>query len=83
MKLSRDELIRLVHLVSAGKGTEGQINEWIAILKDGCSDPRLLDYIFWPDCAMTPEEIADRALAYRPIEIPPDAIGEPERDQTE
>ena len=37
------------------------------LLEKGVLDPYVTDYIFYDD--LTPEEIADKALAYKPIEL--------------
>ena len=34
-------------------------------LKRGVTDPHITDYIFFDD--LTPEEVADKALSYKPI----------------
>nr|WP_300660224.1 hypothetical protein [uncultured Acetatifactor sp.] len=36
-------------------------------LERGVLDPQISDYVFWSD--MTAEEIADKALGYKPIEL--------------
>ena len=64
-KLSRDEIIALVRKIKAAEGTEAEIDAMIAQLRSGVTDPKITDHIFFDE--LTPEEIADKALAYRPI----------------
>lgn len=74
--LSREDLIDLVRRVVDCKGTDAEIDGWIATIRGNLADPKITDYIFWPDRPMTPEEIVDRALAYESIQLPP-AAGSP------
>lgn len=69
--MEREQLIELVDKIRSGEGTEEQEDQWLAELKASVSDPRISDYIFWDrsDPPLTGEQIVDRALAYRPIEL--------------
>ncbi|MFI1919361.1 hypothetical protein [Nocardia sp. NPDC020380] len=73
--LDRDQLIELVTRLYEGQGDEAEQDAWLQTLKDSVADPRIGDYIFWDDSdpRLTPEQIVDKALAYRPI-----ALGGPE-----
>ncbi|WP_235867382.1 e9imm peptide [Priestia abyssalis] len=65
--LSRDELIELVKKIINNPGvSEHQADLWIQILEDAVVDPEITNYIFWED-GLTPEEIVDKALSYKPI----------------
>jgi len=44
-----------------------RFNCYIYRLERGVLDPQISDYVFWSD--MTAEEIADKALGYKPIEL--------------
>ena len=46
---------------------EAEADRDIMLLEKGVLDPYVTDYIFYDD--LTPEEIADKALAYKPIEL--------------
>lgn len=64
--LSREEIIDLIKEITDVSGkTEEQIDGLLEKLQNGVLDPEISDYIFWSD--MTPEEIADKALEYKPI----------------
>lgn len=66
MLFSREEIIGLIKEITDVSGkTEEQINSLIKNLEKGVTDPQISDYIFWSD--MTPEEIADKVLEYKPI----------------
>lgn len=80
-KLTRDELIKLVRKIKDCntediKGQDSQM-DWINILKKNVPDPRVSDYIFWPrnhtspPRELTPEEIVDKALSYKPFFLAP------------
>lgn len=40
-----------------------------AEISSAVPDPRIIDYIFQDATPRTPEEIVDKALAYKPIEL--------------
>lgn len=80
-KLTRAELIDLVRKI---KEFDGSINpahdyqiEWLETLKQNVPDPCVSNYIFWsrdytsPPRELTPEEIIDKALSYKPIILGP------------
>lgn len=64
--LSREEIIDLVkEIVNCEDKTEKELDDLQEKLENGVIDPEISKYIFWSE--MTPEEIADKALAYKPI----------------
>ena len=65
--LGRDDLVRLVARILAAEGTEEEIAGMVTRLRRNVPDPQVSNYIFWSDPQLTPEEIVDRALAYKPI----------------
>ena len=67
--MSRAQLIRLTERIMAYEGTQDEVSEWLTILERNVPDPEVSNYIFWPDREMTSEEIVDRALAYKPIQL--------------
>jgi len=66
-KMSREELIELVRKIARFEGAEDEIHKWVVMLKRNVNDPRVTDYIFHAKPEMTPEEVVDRALSYRPL----------------
>ncbi|MGW4356212.1 hypothetical protein ACWELJ_29410 [Nocardia sp. NPDC004582] len=68
-RLDREQLIELVARIQNVEGTEAQLDEWLARLQDSVADPNISDHIFWDfsDPPLTPAQIVDKALAYRPI----------------
>lgn len=63
---SRQQIIALIHeILDVENHTEEEIEKLVHKLESGVVDPNISDYIFWDD--LTPEEIADKALSYRPI----------------
>lgn len=71
-KLSREELINLVHKLIHNDlfETEEEMDTAIQLLKANVPDPDVTDYIFWPepiDKVVNPSEVVDRAMAYKPI----------------
>ncbi len=68
--LNRDQLIALVRrLLQADVHDEEEQEQILDTLQEQLLDPRLSDYIFWPDREMTAEDIVDRAQAHTPIRL--------------
>lgn len=64
--LTRENIIDIVtRLQKCDYTTEEEMDKAIEELKKGVIDPNISDYIFWDE--LTPEEIADKALSYKPI----------------
>lgn len=61
--LTREEMIDIVSKLQ--NGGYGSAEEADRSLKRGVTDPHITDYIFFDD--LTPEEVADKALSYKPI----------------
>jgi hypothetical protein len=71
-EMDRERLIELVENIMQAKGSEEEIDEWIAILKQSVPHPEVTNLIFYPeDEGVTPEEIVDAALSYQPIQLGP------------
>lgn len=76
--LSRDELIRVVRRLQSELADEGEEDRLVALFNESVPHPRASDLIFYPerefeedrrDGERTAEEIVDRALAYKAIEL--------------
>lgn len=63
--MSREELIELVSKIMRCEGTEEEVDNMIALLRKNVVDPYVTDYIYYEE--NTPEEVVDKALAYKPI----------------
>lgn len=68
-KLSKLELIELVEKIMKSKGTEEEIDNMIEELERNVPHPEVSDLIFWNEEELTPEQIVDIALAYKPIQL--------------
>lgn len=64
-KLTRDELVILVERIQKCQGSEKEIDKMIGLLERNVIDPEVSNYIFYEE--NTPEEVVDKALAYKPI----------------
>ena len=69
MKLNRVQLIILVRDIVEARGSEQQIDEWVALLKSNVADPAVTDLIFYSDPPLTPEEVVDKAMSYKAIRL--------------
>ncbi|MBO4310998.1 MAG: hypothetical protein J5856_08035 [Lachnospiraceae bacterium] len=63
--MTRDELVLLVDKIMKCQGSEKEIDEMIELLKKNVIDPEVTNYIFYEE--NIPEEVVDKALAYKPI----------------
>jgi hypothetical protein len=76
-RLSRGELIELVRRICEAEGMEEEQDEMMELLEANVPHPEVSDLIFYPPSGveLSPEEIVDRALAYKPIVPPPSSEG--------
>jgi hypothetical protein len=65
--LSRAELIDVTRRLQAAEGSEPEQERLLELLLASVPDPHVADLIYWPPSPLTPEEIVDRALAYKPF----------------
>ncbi|MFD6994382.1 hypothetical protein [Streptomyces sp. NPDC059943] len=68
-RMSRDELISLVRRIMAGEDSEEVGDQLMERLAEQVTDPLVSAYIFYSSPELSPEEVVDKALAYRPIAI--------------
>lgn len=67
MPMTRNELIDIVKKIAAAQGTEAEQDQLLDLLMQNVPDPNVTDYIFYDE--LSPEEIVDKALAYKPIQL--------------
>ncbi|MGG3519757.1 hypothetical protein COM13_21745 [Bacillus pseudomycoides] len=68
-KITREELISLVSKLVECEGTEKEIDEMIEVVERNVPHPEVSDLLYWNDEELTPEQIVDIALAYKPIQL--------------
>src|SRR5215211_1961755 len=72
-RLSRDELVDLVGKLMRAEGSAVDLEAWLDLIERNvpCPTGYVSDLIFWPPDGqdLSAEEVVDRALAYRPIEL--------------
>lgn len=66
-KLTREELINLVNKIVECEGSEEEIDEMIDMVKKNVPYPDISDLIYWNEEELTPEQIVDKALEYKPM----------------
>jgi hypothetical protein len=67
VKLSREELVRLVTKVMNTEGTEAEIDEYVEAVNRAVPHPAWMDLAFYDERNLTPEQVVEEALAYKPI----------------
>lgn len=66
--MSKEELIELVRqIISMENKTEQEINMLIDQLVSNVPHPEVTDLIYYDD--LTPEEIVEKALSYKPVRL--------------
>ncbi len=66
--LTKEEIIKLIQeITDCSNKTEEEIDRLSEKLQQGVLDPQIFNYIYWSE--MTPEEIADVVLQYKPIQL--------------
>ncbi|WP_428817861.1 bacteriocin immunity protein [Clostridium butyricum] len=68
-RLTREELINLVNKIIECEGLEVEIDEMIEVVKRNVPYPDISDLIYWSEDELTPEQIIDKALNYKPIQL--------------
>lgn len=76
--VTREELVEVVRRITGGGAAEHEITFWLELLKANVPDPNVSDLIFWPNLyfqdesvrELTPEQVVEVALAYRPSPMP-------------
>ncbi|PGC29557.1 hypothetical protein COM11_13280 [Bacillus pseudomycoides] len=68
-KITREELISLVSKLVECEGTEEEIDEMIEVVGRNVPHPEVSDLLYWNVEELTPEQIVDIALAYKPIQL--------------
>lgn len=64
--ITRDELVEIVRRVRDA-GPESDF--YLLLLQANVPAPRVSDLIYYPPAVLDAEEIVERALAYRPMEL--------------
>jgi hypothetical protein len=65
--MTREELIELVKEIMTAEGTEEEISQKLALFKKNVPHPRAADFIYHDD--LSAEEVVDKSLAYKPIQL--------------
>jgi hypothetical protein len=64
--LSREQLVELTRKVCTHDGNEIELDACLELLERSVPHPAVSDLIFWNDESLSPEQIVDRALGYKP-----------------
>ncbi|MFD0713195.1 hypothetical protein [Paenibacillus sp. GCM10027626] len=51
------------------EGTEEEIDRMIELLEQSVPHPEVSDLIFWNEIELTPEQVVEKALSYKPIQL--------------
>ncbi|RAR45742.1 bacteriocin immunity protein [Paenibacillus sp. MDMC362] len=66
-ELTKAQIVDLVTSLYNGEGSEEEVGEWIEWLQRNVPHPDISNLIYWPEKDLTPEEIVEKALNYKPI----------------
>jgi hypothetical protein len=75
MLMTRAELIKLIKQIRDHRGSEEEMSELMDLLYRSTAHPAPSNLIFWPpnNQELTPDQIADEMLNYKPIVLYPRA----------
>ena len=67
----KEDLVELVRKILAAEGSEEEQDEMLNTLERNVPDPNVSDLIYYPPEGkqLTAEEIVERALRYKPIQL--------------
>ncbi len=65
--MEKEELIDLVQKIMEANGNEEELDNCMLMVEANVPHPRVSDLIFYSKVELTPEEIIEKALAYKPI----------------
>ncbi|GAA3933498.1 hypothetical protein [Litoribacillus peritrichatus] len=68
-KLNKEELIALVQKIMDCTGSEEEQNEDLYLLQNNVPHPEVTDLIFWHRPELSAEEVVEKALSYKPIQL--------------
>ncbi|CEN36330.1 bacteriocin immunity protein [Capnocytophaga cynodegmi] len=67
MALNKEEIISLIQKIRTENLSETEEDAILEELEKGVLDPDISDYIYWSE--LSAEEIADKVLNYKPINL--------------
>jgi len=70
MAMTRDELVALVRVVVSAELSESETSEAIERIERNVPYSGVTDLMFWSEPSLTPEQVVDTALSYKPIPLP-------------
>ena len=71
-KLSKEELIKLVRdIYEVNFDNEENYDKAILKFRENVPHPEAADLIFYHNPELSPEEVVEKALSYKPIILPP------------
>jgi len=65
--LTREQLLELIVKLSEGDGTEQDEDDWLMLIEANVPRPAVSDLIFYREPSLSPEEVLEEALSYKPI----------------
>ncbi|MDQ1913741.1 bacteriocin immunity protein [Paenibacillus sp. GD4] len=68
-QLSKEEMIDLVRKIMNSEGSEAEIDIMIDLLKKSVPHPEVSNLIFWNEEELTPEQVVEQAISYKPIQL--------------
>lgn len=67
--MNKDELIELVRKIIEVEGTEEEIDTYVDKVSKAVPHPEWMGLIYYDDRDLTPEQVVEEALAYKPIRL--------------
>ena len=65
--LTKGQLLELIVKLSEGDGTEQDEDDWLVLIEANVPHPTVTDLIFYSEPSLSPEEVLEETLSYKPI----------------
>ncbi len=67
--MNKEELIELVRKIIEVEGTEEEIDTYTDMVSKAVPHPEWTDLIYYDDRKLTPDQVVEEALAYKPLQL--------------
>lgn len=67
--MEKPELLELINKLANGEGNDQEAQEWLETINRNVPFPNVSELIFYHDPELSPEEILEIALKFKPIQL--------------
>ena len=67
--MDEKELLELITKLANGEGSDSEAQNWLQTINRNVPFPDVSELIFYHDPELSPQQILEKALAYKPIQL--------------